>query len=99
MPGSSAQRDALFCKTPFVSLLLSSSRGKQKTQEEEVDKPAGGAEGKVRVAETPAFVSLEFYECDRHTSLPCPSVFVYHMWANSFPGRVFLITFWQCNQV
>lgn len=58
MPGSYFQQDALFCKTPFINLLLSSSCGKQKTQEEEVDKPAGGAEGKVRVIKTHTFLFL-----------------------------------------
>lgn len=49
MPGFHFQQDALFHKTPFINLLLSSSRGKQKAQEEEVDDPSGCAEGKVRV--------------------------------------------------
>lgn len=58
MPGSDFQQDALFCKSPFINLLLSSSCGKQKAQEEEVDKPAGGAEGKVRVFKTHRFLFL-----------------------------------------
>lgn len=63
MPGSCFQQDALFRKTAFINLLLSSSRGKQKAQEEEVDKPAGGAEGKVRVIKPPVFLFLQLYKC------------------------------------
>ena len=62
MPDSYFQQDALFCKTPVINLLLSSSCGKQKTQEAAVDKPAGGAEGKVRVIKTPKLLFLECYK-------------------------------------
>jgi len=58
VPHSAFQQDALFCKTPFIDLLLSSSCGKPKTQEEEVDEPAGGAEGEVRVTKTRMFLFL-----------------------------------------
>lgn len=52
MPESCLQQDALFCKTPFIDLLLGSSCGKQKAPEEEVDEPGRGAEGKVRAIQT-----------------------------------------------
>lgn len=62
MPGSHFQQDALFHKTPFINILLNPSRGKQKTQEEEVDKPCGYAEGKVRVAKPCMYLFLECYK-------------------------------------
>lgn len=46
---SQAQQDASLCKTASVNLLLGAACGKQEAQKEEVDKPAGAAEGWVRV--------------------------------------------------
>lgn len=62
MPGSHFQQDALFRKTPFNYLLLSSSCGKQKAQEEEVDEPSGCAEGKVRVTKPCMYLFLQCYK-------------------------------------
>jgi len=45
---SRARQDASLCKTAAVNLLLGAARGKQEAQEEEVDEPAGAAEGWVR---------------------------------------------------
>lgn len=61
MPGSHFQQDALFCKTPFINLLLSSSCGKQKAQEEEVDEPSGCAEGKVGITKPCLFLQCYKY--------------------------------------
>lgn len=74
VPDTAFQQDALFCKTPFINPLLSSSCGKQKTQTEEMDEPAGRAEDEVRVAQNTqvyfpgAFISTFLH---RHASLPC----------------------------
>lgn len=62
MLGSRFQQDALFHKTPFINFLLSSSRGEQKAQEEEVDYPSGCAEGKVRVTKPCLYLFLQFYK-------------------------------------
>lgn len=59
MPGSRFQQDALFRKTPVINLLLSSSCGKQKAQEEEVDEPSGCAESKVRVTKPYMYLFLQ----------------------------------------
>lgn len=63
MPSSRFQQDALFHKTPFINLLLSSSCGKQKAQEKEVDEPSGCAEGKVTVAKPCMHLFLHCYKC------------------------------------
>ena len=80
MPNSYFQQDALLCKAPFINLLLSSSCGKQKAQEEMVDRPAGGAEGKVRVIKAHTFFpSVINTLLHRHKNLPCHCLCVYCM--------------------
>lgn len=66
------QQHALFHKAPFIDLLLGSSCGKQKAQEEEVDKPAGGAESQVRVIIIPTFLFLRCISTVLHSPKTCP---------------------------